>query len=234
MKVSQLNLEASYLWDNSVDPYAYEEYIRGISFTFFQSAYYAGKTEGLTIMNSAIEWIANYDGIRDWKDIYQEVVDDFENFYYYGMANLKSKLKELKSSKPGLHYSDENSYQKKIMDNFLNINTTGWASENIKEKAIISLIEPNNYIYFYLNEGIGEINGIHFSGNRSSFVLYSSQKEDITIIPTTPNMLYYYNQDSKQELTLVQEVNSCLKKISPSIFILLSMVQKMLLLLSNF
>ena len=82
------------------------------------------------------------------------------------------------------------------MDNFLNINTTGWASENIKEKAIISLIEPNNYNYFYLNERIGEINGIHFSGNRSSFVLYSSQKEDITIIPTTPNMLYYYNQEN--------------------------------------
>jgi len=87
VKVSQLNLEANYLWDNSVDPYAYEEYISGISFTFFQSAYYAGKTEGLTIMNSSIEWIANFYGIRDWKDIYQEVVDDFENFYYYGMAN---------------------------------------------------------------------------------------------------------------------------------------------------
>ena len=103
VKVSQINLEASYLWDNSVDPYAYEEYIRGISFTFFQKAYDGGKTKGLTIMNSSIEWIANYDGIRDWKDIYQEVVDDFENFYYYRMANLKSKLRELKSSKPGLH-----------------------------------------------------------------------------------------------------------------------------------
>ena len=86
------------------------------------------------------------------------------------------------------------------MDGYLNINTTGWASENIKEKAIISLTEPKNYIYFYLNEGIGEINGIHFSGNRSSFVLFSSQKEDITIIPTTPKMFYYYNQENLKRL----------------------------------
>ena len=113
VKVSQLNLEASYLWDNSVDPYAYEEYIRGISFTFFQKAYDGGKTKGLTIMNSANEWTANYDGIRDWKEEYQDVINDFNNFYRYGAANLLSKLRELKSSKQGLHYSDENSYQKK-------------------------------------------------------------------------------------------------------------------------
>jgi len=199
-KVSQLNLEVSYFWDNSEDPYAYEEYIRGISFTFFQKACDGGKTKGLTVMNSANAWIADYDGIRDWKEEYQDVVTDLNNFDNYGRANLLSKLRELKSSKPGLHYSDENSYQRKIMDDYLNIDTSDWDSGDIKEKTIVSLTVPNNYIYFYLIEGIGEINGIHFSGNCSSFVLYSPQKEDITIIPTTPSMFYHYHQENLKRL----------------------------------
>ena len=117
--VTLFDLEAKYRWDNSLDPYAYEEYIRGISCKFFQSAYDEGKTKGLSVMNSANAWIANYDGIRDWKKEYEDVVNDLNNFDSYGRANLASKLRELKSSKPGVHYNDENSYQRKIMDDFL-------------------------------------------------------------------------------------------------------------------
>ena len=86
------------------------------------------------------------------------------------------------------------------MDDYLNIDTSDWDSGDIKEKTIVSLTVPNNYIYFYLIEGIGEINGIHFSGNCSSFVLYSPQKEDITIIPTTPSMFYHYHQENLKRL----------------------------------
>ena len=37
--VSVFNKTAYYIWNISLDDYAYEEYIRGISFTYFQSAY---------------------------------------------------------------------------------------------------------------------------------------------------------------------------------------------------
>ena len=174
-RVPLFDKEVGYLWDNTLDPYAYEEYIRVISATYFQDAYNAGKTKGKTIMNKANAWIANYDGIRDWKNEYADVVNDLNNFDTYGRANLLSKVRELKSSKLGIHYNDENSYQRKIMDDYFDIDTSNWTPLDIKEETPLSKPENFNYIYFYMLDGIGEINGIHFSGNCSSFVLYSNK-----------------------------------------------------------
>ena len=199
-KVTPFDLEAKYRWDNSLDPYAYEEYIRGISCKFFQSAYDEGKTKGLSVMNSANAWIANYDGIRDWKKEYEDVVNDLNNFDSYGRANLASKLRELKSSKPGVHYNDENSYQRKIMDDFFNIDVTSWKDIQINENTNYPKKAEYNYIYFYLKEGKGEINGIHFSGDSSSFVLYSTKEEDITIKPASSKMRYYLNEENLKRL----------------------------------
>jgi len=135
---SPLGLVAEYKWDNTFDPYAYEEYIRGISFTYFQKAYDDGPTKGKINMNNAISWIAsNYDGIRDWKKEYEDVVNDLNNFNSYGRANLLSKLRELKSSKPGIHYNDENSYQRKIMDDYFNIDISGWEHYDITTEMTI-------------------------------------------------------------------------------------------------
>ena len=82
------------------------------------------------------------------------------NFDSYGRANLASKLRELKSSKPGVHYNDENSYQRKIMDDFFNIDVTSWKDIQINENTNYIKKAEYNYIYFYLKEGKGEINGI--------------------------------------------------------------------------
>ena len=198
---SPLGLVAEYKWDNTFDPYAYEEYIRGISFTYFQKAYDDGPTKGKINMNNAISWIAsNYDGIRDWKKEYEDVVNDLNNFNSYGRANLLSKLRELKSSKPGIHYNDENSYQRKIMDDYFNIDISGWEHYDITTEMTIQKNSNNNYIYFYLIEGAGEIYGTHFSGNHSSFVLYSEGSENIVIKPTSSSMYYYFNQQNLNRL----------------------------------
>ena len=49
-------------------------------------------------------------------------------------------------------------------------------------------------------DGIGEINGIHFSGNCSSFVLYSNKTETINIKPISPSMDIRYNQENLKRL----------------------------------
>lgn len=57
--VSPFNKVANYRWykNNLFNNHAYEEYIRGISFTFFQEGYNYGKSKGVTKMNSALVWI---------------------------------------------------------------------------------------------------------------------------------------------------------------------------------
>ena len=131
-KVIPFNKQVNYLWDNILDPFAYEEYIRGISFTYFQNAYNRGPSKGISIMNTALTWInSNYDGIRDWKKEYTGIREDLRNFKSYGQANILSKLRELKSSKLGIHYNDENSYQRNIIDGSYRIDIKNWNSKII-------------------------------------------------------------------------------------------------------
>ena len=198
------NLTAEYKWDNNLDKYAYEEYIRGITAKYFEKTfnlYEEGETiEGKKILEEGKRWIANYEGIRDWKKEYDDAINDLNDFYPYGRANLLSKVRELKSSKPGIHYKDENSYQRKIIDDSFNIDITKWNHHDIKEEQKITKSAQNNYIYFYLTNGAGEIFGKHFSGIHSSFVLYSKDAEDIIIKPKTPSMHFYYNEQNLKRL----------------------------------
>jgi len=86
------------------------------------------------------------------------------------------------------------------MDDYFNIDITDWSNETITEKKTITKTEGNNYIYFYLSEGKGEINGIHFSGKSSSFVLYSRESEDIIINPISPPMNIHYKEENISRL----------------------------------
>ena len=51
----------------------------------------------------------------------------------------------------------------------------------LKEKIII-IANNINYYYFYLKEGNGEINNLPFSGDGSSFIIYSDNTNDKIII----------------------------------------------------
>ena len=94
-KVSPFNKTADYKWDNSyLDPFAYEEYIRGISANFIQTSYNNGASKGINTMNSAVSWInLNYDGTRDWKTEYNDIIEDCRHYSTYGQANILSKLR---------------------------------------------------------------------------------------------------------------------------------------------
>ena len=189
-----------YLWDEVNTPLAYEEYIRCITFTYFVNANENnGGSKSINIINNGLNWIklnydgirASYDGIRSWEDEFIEALDDFNHYSSYGKPNIYSKLRELKSSKAGIHYNDENSYQRKIIDNSYYIDTADITSTKITSDKIVRMGDNNNYYYFYLKEGVGEINNLRFSEERSSIIIYSDDKNDlITISPK--NTLEYY------------------------------------------
>ena len=210
--ISPFNKVAHYLWDNALNPYAYEEYIRGISFTYFQDAYKEGLSaisKGISVMNTAYNWISvNYDGMRDWKTEYNDIITDLNNFKTYGKANILSKLRELKSSKLGLHYNDENSYQRKIIDGSYDINTDDWIEKEINEETKNSTDSNKNYISFYLMEGKGEINGIHFSGQSSSIIFVSDTSLELNIKPLTDTLKYKYKDEQMTRIQTKVDLSS--------------------------
>ena len=53
--VSPFTKTVNYLWENVFDPFAFEIYVKAISFTFFQNAYNKGKSGGISVMNSALK-----------------------------------------------------------------------------------------------------------------------------------------------------------------------------------
>lgn len=203
--VSPFGKTANYLWNQAYSISAYEEYIRCISFTYFLDAYNYGKTQGVVIMENGINWLKSYYyGLRNWLIEYNDVLNDIKNLETFGRQNILSKLRELKSSKLGIHYNDENSYQKEIIDNSHNIDVSDLTPETITGEKTMSTGSDKNYHYFYLKEGIGEINDIHFSEEGSSLIIYTEKSETIKIKPITSSMKYYYWSESRTKIqTLV-------------------------------
>ena len=203
--VSPFEKTVNYYWNQAYSISAYEEYIKCISFTYFLDAYNYGKEKGVVIMENAINWLKSYYyGLRNWLNEYNDVLNDIQNLETFGKQNILSKLRELKSSKLGIHYNDENSYQKEIIDNSHNIDVSDLTPVVITGEKTVITGGDKNYHYFYLKEGIGEINGVHFSEEGSSLIVYTEKTEEIKINPITNSLKYYYWSDSKTRIqTLV-------------------------------
>ena len=195
-------ITANYLWDNYYDPAAYEEYIRCIAFTIIADGYIKGQINGLIIIQNGIAWIKlNYEGYFNWEGVLSETVYDFKSFSSYGKANILSKIRELKSQQLGMHFSDENSYINKILDDETDIDIIGNEENDITAEQNINFDSTKNYYYFYLKEGIAELNGTHFSGEHSSIMIYSEvPKDKITLKPLTAKFLYYYWSEKKTRI----------------------------------
>jgi hypothetical protein len=138
--VSPFGKTVNYYWNQAYSISAYEEYIKCISFTYFLDAYNYGKTKGVVIMENAINWLKSYYyGLRNWLNEYNDILNDLQNLETFGKQNILSKLRELKSSKLGIHYNDENSYQKEIIDNSHNIDVSDLTPEVIAGENIVIL-----------------------------------------------------------------------------------------------
>lgn len=204
--ISVFNKSANYLWDEVYNPPSYEEYIKCISFTYFENSYKNGQTKGISIINDGLKWIkSNYDGIVNWPNEYNDVLNYLNN-WSYGSANLLFKIRNLKSSISTINGYDDNSYQRKIIDESYNIDVSSLTTNLIKVETTINFDTNKNYYYFYLKDGIGEINGLHFSENRSSIVVYSNDKTyPIKIKPISKTLEYYIWYEQKTRLQTIVE-----------------------------
>ena len=192
------NIHATYLWDNYIHPAAYEEYIRCIAFTIIVDGYTGGTVNGLVIIQNGIAWLKlNYDGYFNWEGVLSETIYDLKSFNTYGKANILSKLRELKTQKIGTHFSEDNTFIDELVKDANDIVLESNDENQIVAEQTINTDNTKNYYYFYLKEGQAELNGIHFSGEHSSFMIYSDEVDKITLKPLTASFLYYYNSEKK-------------------------------------
>ena len=205
--VSSLGLQAKYFWDENYSKPAYEEYIRCIVVIIFIDGYNNNMT---SIFEKGIIWIKTYyKGIKNWIKEFNGAIEDLKSFGKIGKANLLSKITELKTSRIGIHYDEGNSYQRKIIDNSHAIDVSKLGFIKIEGSKIINFEKNLNYYYFYLNNGEGEINNLHFSGKSSSLVIYSDESsEKINITSLSDSMeCYFWNESSSNRIQTVVDFN---------------------------
>ena len=168
---------------------AYEAYIKYIVVQdFVQSYNQANNNEqsaAKNTINNGIQWLQDYyEGKKQWDKEYNKVLEDLDISIKYGKAKLLSKIRELKYLKLGSNYNDENSYQKKLIDDSyeIDIKTNELTCLNITEEKIIPNIVFNstiNQYNFMLKRGKGKINNLLLSEEKSSVLIYSETNIDI-------------------------------------------------------
>ena len=205
--VSSLGLKAKYIWNENYSPAAYEEYIRCIVVIIFIDGY---NSQLISILEKGIEWIiANYKGMKNWIKEFNGAIEDLKSTGKKGKANLLSKITELKTSRIGIHYDEGNSYQRELIDNSHGIDVSKMEYMKIEGTKIINFRQNINYYYFYLKDGIGEINNLPFSGKSSSLVIYSNDTSgNINITSLSDSMeCYFWNESSTSRIQTVVDFN---------------------------
>ena len=212
--VSSLGLNAKYLWDENYSKLAYEEYIKCIVVIIFMEGY-NNQYNGVSIVEEGIEWMkSNYNGTRNWIKEFNGAITDLQSSgTTNGRANLLSKITELKTSRIGIHYDEGNSYQRAIIDISHSIDVSKLEIIKIVGSKILSFTKEINYYYFYLKEGIGEINNLPFSGPSSSFIFYSDDLTDNINIISNNMECYFWNETVTSKIQSIVDFNKGAKFI---------------------
>ena len=205
--VSSLGLNAKYLWDEKYSQPAYEEYIKCIVVIIFIEGY-NNQYNGVSILEEGIEWMkANYNGTRNWIKEFNGAITDLGNNAYIGKANLLSKITELKTSRIGIHYDEGNSYQRGLIDNSHGIDVSNLELIIIEGSKILSFTKEINYYYFYLKDGSGKINNLHFSDPSSSLIIYSDDISENIQITSNSMECYFWNESVTNRIQNIVDFN---------------------------
>ena len=212
--IPRLKLNKKYFWSNNYSPTAYEEYIKCIVVVIFMEGYELSKSvntsAGVAALDKGIIWInKNYKGTKNWIKELNDAKKDLNSIIgISGKANLLSKITELKTPKVGIHYDPGNSYQRALIENFYGLDISKMELIQIKGQKIINYIQNINYYYFYLKGGNGEINGVPFSGEKSSFIIYSPDTSgNINITSISNNMECYFSNKTINNITAIVDFN---------------------------
>ena len=98
-----------------------------------------------------------------------------------------------------MHYSQDNSYINQVIESSHYIDTSKLSLTKVIGWTIINFNKSFNYYYFYLKEGVGIINGLHFSGTNSSLIVYSDDSsKQLNVSSLSDYMEYYYWNETKK------------------------------------
>ena len=206
LTATALDIERQYEWEDVDDNGAYESYIKYICINDFDNSYTKAKSSkvsvGINIINNGKQWLkVNYNGKEEWDKEYDAVLTDLNYFSTYGKPSLLSKLRELKYIQLGLNYHDENSYQRKLIDDSyeVDIDTNTKKCLNITKEQSIE-VESGSYYYFSLEKGIGEIDNLHFSEEKNIILIYTESKTEINIKPLSDDFSICYIPEKKTKI----------------------------------
>ena len=100
-------------------------------------------------------------------------------------------------------------YQRELIVNSHAIDVSKLEYMKIEGSKILNFTKDINYYYFYLKDGIGEINNLLFSGPSSSLIIYSDDSSDnIKITSLSDSMeCYFWNESSTSRIQTVVDFN---------------------------
>ena len=193
--LAAFNKTAVYLWSDETNPDAYEEYFKTIVITIISTGYNNGALK-IVIINDFIIWLdTSYKGIMDWMYEFQELLKEFKQNDPSSKASILSKVRELETQKAGTHFTTPNSFTNEKIEESYDIDKSGNTTQTLTGKGATTTITTdaaNNYHYFYLESGVGEINDMHFSEQKSAIIIFNNSPETIKIKSLSDNLSYYY------------------------------------------
>ena len=203
--ISPLNINKTYTWDTKIDQNTYEDMIKYIFLYYVELANENSRLYD-RIIDAGENWFKdNYNGTKNWIKELNEVKNDLKTVgpYYehdyknrYGHNNAYARLREMTSSKIGLHYRVEE-IKGKFYYYIDNEEPDDLIYQNIKTVKIVN--ETNlpyeldkNYYFYKITKGYGEINKIYFNGNSEIYIIiYTEEKSGSVNIKSLSEYIEY-------------------------------------------
>lgn len=197
-------ISATYYWESEINPYGYEVYIKfyclyslfnalyfsddiGLSSYYISTGfkrlevYYRGNINFLELLNGK-SYISNY----------------YKSSYYSSLCWSIIDLKRLEIS--------INSTLNNLTKNPHIIDISKLPTNIVYSKEIINYEVNINYYFFYLKEGIGEINNLLFSEESSIIIIYIEEIiGNINITSLTDFVEYHYFKERKTRIQTITE-----------------------------
>lgn len=199
-----LGISAKYLWSYENSSSAYDEYLRYKIDYYYSTARGSITSTAYYYLRLCSSFVKREDyGSKYWDSKVNELITKYDQNYNIRTEFLfLALLRELRTTRISGYYNDnENSYS---IGKIINIekpyylNITSLPKIIIIEERIIYIDTHINFFYFYLVEGTGDINSINFSGDGSTFIIFSSNENDtIKITPKSSSLEYYYYNETR-------------------------------------
>ena len=195
LKVTFLDEEKIYYYNDEFENNAFEQYIRCIVYNNLTNSFYLANKNNINgakqLLSNTLNWLQlNYEGLNNWEKEIKECILIYNNFRGEGKGDILSRIREGVSQKPGAHYNEENSYQNLLIEKAYSIDVSEKMFVNVKpndETKIDCSFTRNGsslYLYSYYRKGVieGNNNFKAYINNEHDSIIYSSNNSNCQLI----------------------------------------------------